>query len=194
MGDHDDQAVTGHLPQQVHHLYRGLTVQRAGGLVSQENVRVVDEGTGNGHSLHLATGELVGPLVHVVGESHLLQGLLGPAVPLGLGHPGQGEGQLHVGQDGLVRDQVIALEDKAHGVVAVGIPIAVRVLTGGAAIDDEVAAGVPVQPADDVQRGGLAAAGGAEDGDEFIVPKLQTHPPQGVHRQVAYGVGFADVG
>ena len=97
MGDHDDQAVLGHLPQQVHHLYRGLAVQSAGGLVSQENVRVVDEGTGNGHSLHLAAGELVGPLVHVVGESHLLQGLLGPAVPLGLGHPGQGEGQLHVG-------------------------------------------------------------------------------------------------
>ena len=33
---------------------------------------------------------------------------------------------------------------------------------GGAAVDDEVAAGVAVQAADDVQGGGLAAARGAQ--------------------------------
>ena len=71
------------------------------------------------------------------------------------------EGQLHVGQHRLVGDQVVALEDEADGVVAVGIPVPVRVLLGGDAVDDEIAAVIAVQTADDVQQGGLAGAGGA---------------------------------
>ena len=37
---------------------------------------------------------------------------------------GEGQRQLNVGQDGLVRDQVVGLENEANAVVAVGIPIA----------------------------------------------------------------------
>ena len=70
-------------------------------------------------------------------------------------------------------DEVVALEHKADGVVAVGVPVAVGVLFGGDAVDDKVAAVVAVQAADDVQQGGLAGAAGAEDGDEFVVAQVQ---------------------
>ena len=64
-----------------------------------------------------------------------------------------------------MRDQVVALEHKADGVVAVGVPIAVGVLFGGDPVDDKVTAVVPIQAADDVQQ--------AQDGDEFAVAQVQ---------------------
>ncbi len=85
------------------------------------------------------------------------------------------------------------MEHKAHGVVAVGVPVAVAVLLGGAAVDDEVAAGVTVQSTDDIQRGGLAAARGTKDGDELVFPELQVHSPQGLHGVVPYGIAFFDL-
>ena len=44
---------------------------------------------------------------------------------------------------------------------------------GGDPVDDKVTAVVPIQPADDVQQGGLAGAGGAQDGDKFAVAQVQ---------------------
>ena len=194
MGDHDDQPVPGHLLQKLHHLHAGLAVQRAGGLVGQEDVRVVDEGPGDGNALHLAAGHLGGHLVELVAQPHLFQGVHGPAAALLLGHARQGQGKLHVGEHRLMGDQVIALEHEADGVVAVGVPVAVLVVLGGAAVDDEVAAGVAVQAADDVQRGGFAAAGGAQDGHELVFPELQVHPPQGLDGVPPQGVLLGDVG
>ncbi len=92
VGDHDDQPVPGHLLEQLHHLHGRLAVQRAGWFVGQENIRVIDQGTGDGHPLHLAPRHLIGLFVHLVGQSHLFQCLPGPAVTLGLGHAGQSQG------------------------------------------------------------------------------------------------------
>ena len=47
-------------------------------------------------------------------------------------------------------DQVIALEHKADGVVPVGVPVAVCVFFCGDAVDDQIAAVVAIQTADDV--------------------------------------------
>ena len=70
-----------------------------------------------------------------------------------------------------MRDEVVALKDKADGVVAVCVPVAVVVLLCGAAVDDKVAGGVAVQTADDVQQRGLAAAGLAQNRDELALTK-----------------------
>ena len=98
--------------------------------------------------------------MELIAQAHGFQGLLGPAAALGAADAGDGQGQFDVGQHRLVGDQVVALEDEADGVVAVGIPVPVRVLLGGDAVDDEIAAVIAVQASDDVQKGGLAGAGG----------------------------------
>ena len=193
VGDHDDEAVFGHFLQQLHDLDAGLAVQCAGGLVGQQDVRVVDEGAGDGHPLHLAAGHLGGVLVQLVAQTHFLQCLGGPAAALGTRYAGDGQCQLHVGQHGLVGDEVVALEHKADGVVAVGVPVAVGVLFGGDAVDDEVAAVVPVQTADDVQQGGLAGAAGAKDGDELAVAEVQADLVKGCLDQVAGLVLLVDL-
>ena len=90
-------------------------------------------------------------------------------------------------------DEVVALEHEADGVVAVGVPVAVGVLFGGDAVDDEVAAVVPVQTADDVQQGGLAGAAGAKDGDELAVAEAQADLVKGCLDQVAGFVLLVDL-
>lgn len=47
-------------------------------------------------------------------------------------------------------NQVIALKHETDGVVAVRVPVPVLILSGGYAVDDQVAAVIPVQSADDI--------------------------------------------
>ena len=112
---------------------------------------------------------------------------------LGPGNTGDGKGQLHVGQHGLVGDEVVALEHKADGVVAVGVPVAVGVLFGGDAVDDQIAAVIPVQTADNVQQGSFAGAAGAEDGDEFVITQVQADIVQRILHEITGLVLFADL-
>ena len=76
-------------------------------------------------------------------------------------------------------DQIVALEDEAHGVVAVGVPVPGGVFFRGDPVDDELALVVAVQAADDVEQRGLAGAAGAQDGHKLVVPQAETHPVQG---------------
>ena len=90
-------------------------------------------------------------------------------------------------------DEVVALTDTADGVVAVVVPVGVLVVLGGHPVDDQVAAVVPVQAADDVQQGGLAGATLAQDGDELMFPEGNADPLQGGLAQLPGDVGFDNV-
>ena len=167
--DHDDELILCDFLQQIHDLHARLTVERAGRLVSQQDIGVVDDGARDGHALHLAAGHLVRRFVQLVAQTDLFQRLDGARAPLLAGDAGERERELDVCQHALVRDEVIALKDKADGVVAVGIPVAVIVFLCGAAVDDEIAGGVAVEAADDVQQRGLTAAGLAKDCNKLIL-------------------------
>ena len=78
-------------------------------------------------------------------------------------------------------DQIVALEHKAYGVVAIAVPIPVLVVLGGTAIDDQITVGVLIQTADNIQHGGLAAAGRAQNGHKFTLAELQIHVLQRYH-------------
>ena len=169
MRDHDNELILCNFLQQIHDLHARLAVERAGRLVSQQNIGVVDDGARDGHALHLAAGHLVRRLVKLVAQTDLFQRLDGARAPLLAGDAGERERELDVCQHALVRDEVIALKDKADGVVAVGVPVTVVIFLRGAAVDDEVAGGVAVEPADDVQQRGLTAAGLAEDCNKLIL-------------------------
>ena len=149
--DHDDELFMRDLLQDVHDLDGGLRVERAGRLVGQQDLGVVDKGAGNGHALHLAAGHLVRALVELVAEADLLQRLRGASAPFGLADAGERQRQLDILQHGLVRDEVIALEDEADGMVAVGVPVAVAELLRRAAGNQQVTGRILVEAADDVQ-------------------------------------------
>ena len=90
-------------------------------------------------------------------------------------------------------DQVVALKHKADRVVAVGIPVAVLVLLRGDPVDDEVAAVVAVEPADDVEQRRFARAARAEHGDKLAVAQVEAHVPQGVLHKLTGFVLLVDI-
>ena len=167
VGDHNHQTILGDLLQQLHNLHRGLRVQCAGGFVCQQDLRVVDQGAGDGHALHLTAGHLVGLFVKLIAQTHLFQGFYGAAATLCLLDTGKGQRQLYIGQHRLVGDQVVALKHKAYGVIAVSIPVLAFEVLGGTATDDQVTGGILVQATDDVQQGGFATTGVTQDRHEF---------------------------
>ena len=193
VGDHDHQTGLADLLQKLHHLETVFRIQGAGGFICQEDAGVVHQRPGNGAALHLPTGHLVRPLVELISQPHLFQGGPGPALPFRLAHAGKGEGQLHVPQHVLVGDKVVILKYEAHGVVAVVVPIPVLEAGGTSAADAQVSAAVTVQPPDDIQKGGLTAAGGAQYSHKLMFPEGQGHPPQGVDLGISHHIILGDI-
>ena len=70
-------------------------------------------------------------------------------------------------------DQVVTLEHKADGVVAVGIPIAIFEVLCGLAVDDEVACGVLIKSANNVQKCCLTTARLAKDGNKLALAEVK---------------------
>ena len=161
MGDHDHQTIRGNFLQKIHDLDAGVTVQSTGGLIRQKHVRIVDQCTGDGHTLHLSAGQLAGALVHVLLQPHLFQCFDSALTAIRFGDSADGEGQFHIGQNRLVRDQVVALKYKANGVVSIRVPVAVLVFFCGDSVDDKIPGVVAVQTADDIQQRGLSGTAGA---------------------------------
>ena len=192
MGDHDDELVLRNLFQDLHDLHRGIGIQSAGGLVSKEDIRIIDQGAGDGNTLHLSAGELVGLFVDLIAQAYLFQRLHRTLATLCCSNAREGHGKLYVCKHSLMGDQVIGLEHKADGVVSIGVPIAVSKLFGGLSVDDKIAGAVLIQATDDVQQGGFAAAGVTEDRNKFMLPKAQVNPLQGIDGEVADMIVFFD--
>ena len=188
VGHHDDQPVFGHLAQDLHDLEAGFAVQRAGRFVRQQDFRIVDQRTGNRHPLHLAAAELVGLLLQLVPEADLFQRFHSPGTPLLPADAGKGQGQFHIGQHRLVRNQIIALENKTDGMVPVGIPVPLRKLLRGLSADDQVPGGITVQAADNIQQRGFSAAGRAQDRGKLTLAENQVNAPERFNLRVPGGV------
>ena len=191
--DHDDQPVIRDLLQKVHDLLRGLGVQRARGFVGEDDLRIVDDGARDGDALHLSARHLVGLLFELSAQPHALERSDSHLPLLLAGDAGDGERKLNVLQDVEVRDEVVALENETDGTVAVCVPVAGLEFLGGLVVDDEVAVGVLIQPADDVEQGGLAAARRTEDGDKFALAEVEVDTSHSVHDGVRHAVVLDDV-
>ena len=193
VGDHDHKPILGHRFQQLHYLHAGVTVQCAGWLICQQNIRVVYQRTGDGHTLHLTAGHLVGLLVQLIAQPHILQCLGSTPAPFGRGDAGDGQGQLYVGKNGLMWDQIIALKHEADGVVSIGIPVPVRVFFCGDTVDDQITAVITVQTTDGIKHGSLAGAAGTQNGDKLVVAQVQTDSVQCGLYQIAGNILFANI-
>ena len=186
--DHDHQAVARELAQDLHHLDGGLRVERSGRLVGQDDLGVVDDGARDGHALHLTARELVGALVHLLAQPHAAQGILCAGPPLGARGAREQQRHLNIGDHALMRDQVVVLEHEPHAVVAVGIPVLIGIALGGSPVDHEVARGVVVKAADDIEQGRLAAARLSKDAHELPIAESCRYALEGAHGRIARGV------
>ena len=98
--------------KQLHDLFPGFGIERPGGLVGEQDLRVIYHSPGDGHTLLLPSGKLGRFKVNPVPEPHTLQGFGGPGLSLFFAHPRVAEGKGHILGSALTRHQVKALKDK----------------------------------------------------------------------------------
>ena len=89
-------------------------------------------------------------------------------------------------------NQVVALEHKADGMVPIGVPVPITEFLGGFSVDDEVAGGIAIQTADDVQQRGLSAAALPQNRHKFILPERNVDALERMDRFLPREVVFFD--
>ena len=173
MGDTDHRhAALGKLLHQLQHLADHLGVKGGGRLIEQQHIRVHRQRTHNGDALLLAAGQHVGVGVRLVGQTDALQQLHGFLVGLCLLH----QAQTHGGQRDVllhrqVGEEVEMLEHHAHFLAHM-----VNVVVGDfLAVEDDMAAVRLLQTVQAAQKGGFAAAGGADQHNAVTLVDGQVH-------------------
>ena len=137
-----------------------LGVERAEGLVEQQHLGLDGQRPGQGHALALAARELRGVAVAQVRQADQLEQLVHPRRDLGLGAAADLEPEGHVAPHRQVAEGRVVLEAEADAAAAGR--------RGGQVLAlDAHGPGVGrVEPGDDAQQGGLAAAARAEQRGE----------------------------
>jgi hypothetical protein len=180
--DQHGEPVGGQGAQHVEHLAHPLRIERAGGLVQQQDLRVHRKGPGDGDALLLAARHLVGIGALAVGEAHPSEEF---TAALGCLREGQ---LLHVhrrlddvAEGGAVGEEVPLLEDHPD---ALAHPVERRAVDPRAARDEHVPADgdAPavegLQPVEAAQEGALAAARGAHQGDHLALLEGRRDAPE----------------
>jgi hypothetical protein len=107
--------------QQVGEFAGGLRIQSAGGFVSEDEGRLVDEGAHDGDALAFAARELVGPVGEALAKADAGEEFLSPFQNWTSIRGGEfgGEGRdHHVFEDGTLRQQIVELEHETDLPVA----------------------------------------------------------------------------
>ncbi len=129
------------------------------------------------------------PRLALIAQAHPLQSLLHPLSALAALDPAIDQGRLDVVGDAEVLDQVEVLEDEADGVVAQPRQAGFRNLGHLFAAEPVAARARPIEQAQDVEQGGLAASRRPGDGDEFAGGDFQRNALQGLRLDLAVAIG-----
>ena len=172
---HNYESFLGDFLDKIHYLHRGDRVKSTGGFVCKQDFGVVYKCSGDSDSLALTARELIWLLVVLTGKTYSVECSLCPSHSLFLADAGDSEGQLDVSENRLMRNEVIALEDEADSVVSVHVPISVAVILSASSVDNQIARGIVVKTAYDVEQRGFSAAGRAEYRHEFILPERKVN-------------------
>ena len=129
----------------------------------------------------------------MLAQTDYLKRLARTLAALGMAHARERKRQLHVFQNGLMRNEVIALEHKADAVVAVGIPIAIVKVLGRNAVDEQIARVKVVESANNVEHRSFARARRAQNGHELIIAKRQAHAIERHLRKRLRDIPFANI-
>ena len=156
MGDeHHRVALPVQVLEHPQHLPAGVGIQGAGGLVGKDDGGAAGQSPGDGHPLLLSAGELVGPVVDLISQSHLLQHFPGPAPPFRFWDAGIHQRDLHIFQKIQLRQQIVLLKDKAQQLVPNRSQL-VRIHLPHVPSIQQIGTGSGyIQTADDVHAGGF---------------------------------------
>lgn len=179
-GGADALMQTGDLDAHLH-AKEGVEVRQR--FVEEEDLRLADHGAADGDALALAAGEVLGFALEQLVELQDRRGRVDTALDLLFVDVGELEAEGHVLRHRHVRVERVGLEHHAHRTV-LG-----RQVVDALVADVQIARGDVLQPGDQSQQRGLAAAGWTDEDDELTVLDIQVDMP-GDRRTV---VTLADV-
>ena len=128
----------------------------------------------------------------MLAQADFLQRLARTLAALGMPHARERQRQLHIFQNGLMRNEVIALEHKADAVVAIRIPIAITEVLGRNVIDEQIARIKVIEPTDNVEHRSFTRARGTQNGYELVIAKSQAYAVERHLRKRLGNVPFAN--
>ena len=179
VGNEDDRVTTTmQFMENIHHFLTALAVQCAGGLVRQDHVAAVDQGSGDAHPLLLASRELVRAVVASVPEPEAREYFPCPRPASFFAYTGIDCRYFGVLGGGQVRHQVIALEDEAEILSAQPGQFIAGQFPGFLAVDSVAPLTGAVKAAKDIHQGRFPRAGCANDRHHFSAPDGQVDPLQ----------------
>ena len=158
-------------------------VELAGGLVGEQDLRVVGQGHGQPDPLLLPAGQLGGPAVSALREPEQAQQVTHPAPDLLPRTTRQAHRDGYVLGGREIGQQVVArlLVEEPDRLAAEAQPLATPHGDEVVPRDPRGPGGGPVQPREHAQQGRLAAAGRTDDGDELTGGDGQVEPLQRHH-------------
>lgn len=177
--------------QQVGDGLAGGLVEVAGWLVGKQQLRAMDEGTRQRHTLLLAAGQLVRVVLHAFAKTDLGQHSAGAFARVGLAL--QLQRQHDVVQRRQRRQQVEALEYEADRAAAQLRTRFFIQLLKMVAVKDDAAAGGCIQSGEQPEQGGLARAGGADNGQAGAARHLQVDAVEDDQCAIRASHGFVNL-
>ncbi len=190
VGDEHHRLAVGapQLQQEIAHDLPGLRVERAEGLVHQQDARVADQHLGEADALALAAREHVRVAPGEGGKADAGKPAPRLLLRFGRGRAGDLQPDGDVLQRRLPREQRLGLEEIAGLAVQPGERLA---------IDADAAGGGDEQAGGGVEERGLAAAGRPDDGDELAIRDGEVglvHGDEGAVAPVRRGEGHPHPG
>src|SRR5262249_53388438 len=139
-----------------------------GGLVTQQQLGIRDNRTGNGDALLLSSRHLARIVSASVSDVDDLQGCLDVTAALPRAQPGEQKRQLDVLGRREHRHQVIELKNEADVGGSPTSKLALPEDVDPRTLDVDLARIRSIDTAEQIEQGGLARAGRSHDGDEIV--------------------------
>ena len=163
-----------HFEKEVSDLFTGLAIERSGGLISEDEARLVDEGSGHGDALLFSSRKSGGKMGEAVAEADALKKGFGAGAGLAfLFIPAAGKPwDEDVLKNGELGKEIVLLEDEAELTIAElgGFFFAERADVFTTYRD--LAGSGREHRTDDIEKGRFSTAGRTDDGDGLTICNL----------------------
>src|ERR1039458_2276247 len=158
--------------QERSHHVGGCLVEIAGGLVAQQQQRLVDEGARQRYALLLAAGKLGRAMIEAIAQADLCQ-QVARTVDVAVAIPRNQRRHQHIFEHGALRQQAVVLKDEADCPIAERRQLFLGERERIASIERDRTGSGLFQPAEDVEERALARAGRAHDGGRVAALKAE---------------------
>jgi hypothetical protein len=164
----------------------GVLVERTGGLVGQQNFRVVHQCAADCGTLSFTAGELLNFLVEAMGEAGSLSELLQALVGEGAIRCGCHGGDEAVFREGKVRDEIVELKYEAYFMAEQLEQVAVAIDLNAVYCDATTVRSV--KSTEEMKECAFAAAGWAAERDGLALTGFKIHTAQNSDGPVVVGL------